>query len=125
MSLDNSLYSPIYRKRIRGDAYCPFWRSSNGGTCDGSPGINPGHKCPADVDGCGCPWFRARRKLGSDTDHHTLKARHLPSGLPARYEGRESPDVLKRWAVFIFADIGFTEFEIDGVPFDPEEVYIF
>ncbi len=60
-------------KELRGDRWCPFWRSDNGGICKGWPEISE-HPCPANEDGSGCPlysdiatpYFRKRKEANSD-----------------------------------------------------------
>ncbi len=49
-------WSDTYKKKIRGDDCCPFWRPTGTGICMGHP-----HKkrcvCRANADGTGCPVF--------------------------------------------------------------------
>lgn len=49
-------YSDTYKKMIRGDDCCGFWRSAHDGSCAGWPGDTQ-PDCPANEDGTGCPLF--------------------------------------------------------------------
>ena len=52
-------YADLYKREIRGNECCGFWRVDNGGNCAGWP-RDDAHECPADEDGSGCPLFGPR-----------------------------------------------------------------
>lgn len=56
----NIRYSDIYKREIRGDSCCPFWRPESAGICKGWPGKDS-IPCPADADGNGCPLFGGKK----------------------------------------------------------------
>lgn len=51
-------YNDIYKRNIRGDSCCPFWRVECGGTCAAQPSWKGQQPCKASEDGGGCPVFK-------------------------------------------------------------------